>query len=108
MTNLAALQSLTTFRDTALFEKILLDRGVTGTAAYTASGKENIDLCLADLYIYLSTHPVVKEGSRTITYSSSALKMLAETIYRKYDDSALHGVDSDGDAKGSVDGTPQW
>lgn len=98
MTNLAALQSLIEYSNSNLFEKVLTDRGVVGSTTYTASNQEDIDLCLADIYMYLATHPEFKEGSMMTKYSSGTLTAMARRIYQQY-----------GDEKGyDVDTIPRW
>lgn len=97
MTNKEALQSLTEYYNNNLVEKVLLDREITAGTTYTASAAKNIDLCAADLYLFLAGHPELKEGSRLVKYSPGQLNKMRREILRKYD---LEDA--------SVDGTAIW
>ena len=98
MTKKEALQSLTAYSGN-LLDKVLLDRGVTGTDTYngTSDHIKEIDLCLADLYFYLAGHPEVKMGSYYKRYSDGQLRAMAEALYRK------HGEDT-----ANIDGEARW
>lgn len=85
MTNKEALQSQTEYENDNLLEKLLLDRGVATGGTYVAANAKSIDLCTADLYFTLATHPALKEGSFTIKYSGAQLIAMAKRILRKYD-----------------------
>lgn len=85
MTNKEALQSLTEYENDNLLEKLLLDRGVATAGTYVVANAKDIDLCTADLYFTLATHPALKEGSFTIKYSGAQLIAMAKRILRKYD-----------------------
>jgi len=86
MTNLAALQSLTEYSNSALFEKIMLDRGVTAGTDYTgtAAQQKAIDLCYADVCVYLANHPEVTEGSFKAKYTAKDLINTAQALYAKH------------------------
>jgi len=85
MNNKEALQSQTEYENDNLLEKLLLDRGVATAGTYVAANAKDIDLCAADLYFTLATHPAFKEGSSTIKYSGAQLIAMAKRILRKYD-----------------------
>lgn len=85
MTNKEALQSQTEYSNDNLLEKLLLDRGVATGGTYVAANAKDIDLCAADLYFTLATHPILKEGSLSIKYSGAQLIAMAKRILRKYD-----------------------
>lgn len=97
MTNLEALQGLIEYGNDKLFEKILLDKGIDGSVEYETGNEKNIDLCLADICLYLITHPEFKEGSQTIKYTASELTAIRNRIMRKYDL-----------LESNVSGEPQW
>lgn len=85
MTNKEALQSQTEYENDNLLEKLLLDRGVEAEGTYSAANAKDIDLCVADLYFTLATHPDLKEGSFTIKYNGAQLIAMAKRILQKYD-----------------------
>ena len=85
MNNKQALQSQTEYENEKLLEKLLLDRGVATAGTYVAANAKDIDLCAAELYFTLATHPAFKEGSSTIKYSGALLIAMAKRILRKYD-----------------------
>ena len=85
MTNKEALQSQTEYENDNLLEKLLLDRGLEAEGTYAAANAKDIDLCAADLYFTLATHPDLKEGSFTIKYSGAQLIAMAKRILQKYD-----------------------
>jgi len=85
MTNKEALQSQTEYKNDNLLEKLLLDRGVATGGTYVAANAKDIDLCAADLYFTLATHPEYKEGAFSIKYSGAQLIAMAKRILRKYD-----------------------
>lgn len=58
-----------------LYNKILIDRGLTSSGTYSASSRGSIDMCLIDLYTYLKTHPIVQDGNTRIEYKAGALAM---------------------------------
>jgi len=83
MTNLEALGSLTEYENTNLFTKILLDHNIDATETYTSSNAFAIDLALIDICKYLLTHPNIKEGNMTITYSPGALNAMIRSLIDK-------------------------
>ena len=85
MLNKEALQSLTEYENDNLLEKLLLDRGVAAGDDYSAANAKDIDLCAADLYFTLATHPDLREGSFTIKYSGAQLIAMGKRILQKYD-----------------------
>jgi len=85
MNNKAALQSLTEYKNDDLLEKLLLDRGVATGGTYVAANAKDINLCAADLYFTLATHPELKEGSFSLKYSGAQLIAMAKRILQKYD-----------------------
>ena len=85
MTNKEALQSQTEYENDNLLEKLLLDRGLEAEGTYSAANAKDIDLCAADLYFTLSTHPELREGAFTIKYSGAQLIAMAKRILQKYD-----------------------
>jgi len=97
VTNKEALQSLTEYENDNLLEKLLLDRGVTTGGTYAPSNAQVIDLCAADLYFTLATHPELKEGSFSVKYSGAELIAMAKRILQKY------GMD-----EATVDGEAVW
>lgn len=97
MTNLEALQSLVEYENSALFEKVLLEHGLTSSDNYNIDNKKEIDLCLADIYFHLAGNPDVKEGSQTITYDRVQLIAMAKAILIKYDEDPAN-----------IDGTSKW
>jgi len=85
MTNKEALQSQTEYENDNLLEKLLLDRGLEAEGTYSAANAKDIDLCAADLYFTLATHPELREGAFTIKYSGAQLIAMAKRILQKYD-----------------------
>jgi len=85
MTNKESLQSLTEYENDDLLEKLLLDRGVATGGTYSAANAKDVDLCAADLYFTLATHPDLKEGSSTTKYNGAQLIAMATRILKKYD-----------------------
>ena len=87
MTNLQAIKSLIEYRGTEsdyIFDKVLLDRAITGGDDYTASNAKSIDLALADACLYLSTHPEESEGKWRIKWTRFALLGLRTTLFNKH------------------------
>ena len=82
MTNLEALQSLLEYTNNNLFEKVMSDRDITGSDIYTS--EESIDLCCADICLYLLSHPEFKEGLQTTKYSQSSLLTLRRKLLKKH------------------------
>ncbi len=87
MTNLEALKSLTEYRgeNDNLFEKAMLDNGVTSGDTYVATDERIIDLTLADIYLALIGHPEMKDGRWGVKYSREALLQLRRDIYSKWE-----------------------
>ena len=85
MTNKEALQTQTEYENDNLLEKLLLDRGLEAEGTYAAANAKDIDLCAADLYFTLATHPELREGAFTIKYSGAQLIAMAKRILQKYD-----------------------
>jgi hypothetical protein len=103
MTNLEALQSLIEYSNDTLFEKIMLDRRVVGTAQYQPENQKNIDLCFADVCLYLITHPDFREGGLSIKYTISQLMTMRNMILKKYniDEQTIY-------IEPIIDGESQW
>lgn len=90
MTNLEAIKSTVAGYPLAdgIFQKVLIDRGLTATAEYT-SKSEQFDLATADVYMVLVTAANISEGGYqvSVTDKSNFLKM-ANAIYQKWNDVA--------------------
>lgn len=86
MTISEALQASIEYQNANLFAKVLTDRGLTGTATYSAEHKQAVDLALADIYLYLATHPEAREGAWAVKYDTSRLLAARREIYN------LHGL----------------
>ncbi len=84
MTKLQALQSLVEYNNTNLFEKVLTDNGITGSATYTAANKKEIDLALADVLNMMASLPEFKEGSHSVKYNSRELLEWRRRILKSY------------------------
>jgi len=86
MTNLEALKSLTEYRgeNDNLFTKALLDNGVTSGGTYAAADEQNIDMALADIYLYLAGHPDMNDGRWGVKYSVAKLLELRKSLYGKW------------------------
>ena len=56
-----------------------------------------MELCAADVYMALSTHPDIREGSMATKYTPAALVRMAEDIYKKY-----------GKSEATISGINQW
>jgi len=67
-----------------LFTKILLDNALDGSGTYAATDEQSVDMCLADLYQYLTVHPDFKEGGTSQTWSKKALRTSRDELYRKW------------------------
>ncbi len=90
-----------------LFEKVLIDNGVTSTATYSASNKQEIDLCLVDIYEYLSTHPDVSDGQSSINFDPAHLRAAAKRLLDRYPDLTTTTMLSKGWG-GAVSGKAVW
>ena len=86
MTNLEAFKSLIEFSYTNdnLFTKLLLDRAITGSTTYAATAAQDIDLALADLYLYLAQHPDITEGKLSIKWNYDALIQARRDLFAKW------------------------
>jgi len=86
MTNLEALQSLTEYRSDTdnLFEKSLLDRAITGGDTYAAANEQEIDLTMADIYLYFAGHPEMNDGRWGVKYPVETLRSLRKDLYSKW------------------------
>ena len=67
-----------------LFTRILTDRGLTGSTAYTASYAQDVDLAIADLYGYLVVHPDYSEGKQSQTWDRGKLLYARRMLYAKH------------------------
>jgi hypothetical protein len=73
-----------------LVEKAMIDRGVKGSANYTAANTEAIELTTADICLLLVNAASESEGSNySITYDSAKLMDLRAALLRK------HGVEDE-------------
>ena len=99
MTMTEALQALLEYENDNLLTKVLLDRDVTAADTYTGTDvqKKSIDLCAADVYMMLSTHPEIREGSRFTKFDAMSLRAMADILYNKHSS-----------AEATIDGTPLW
>ena len=99
MTKLEALQSMTEGIEVPdnLYTKVLLDREQTGGDTYAATDKDDIELCLADIYSAVANNVDFGEGSLNMKYDRAQLIRMAKEIYRK-----------NGESVASIDGTSQW
>jgi hypothetical protein len=105
MTKLEALKATIEFEYTNdnLFTKVLTDRGITGSATYTASDAQDIDLCLADIYLYLAQHPDYTEGKQSEKWSGIDLIQARNDLFAKY---GLRPPEQS--AKKVINGTRSW
>lgn len=70
MTNLQALQSIIGFNSNLpalLFEKALIDAGLSEMDIYSADNEMKIDICAAGLILVIVTAPDIKEGGYELT-----------------------------------------
>lgn len=84
ITNLQALKSGVEYENDNLFEKVLIDHGLTGDAVYTAANESGVDLALADVYLYLASHPEIKEGKFGMAVDADMLLNLRKRLYDKW------------------------
>jgi len=93
MTNLEAIKSTVAgypLPDNT-FIKVLMDRGLSATVEYAGKSK-NFELATADLYMVLVSATNITEGDFSISLTDKGnLAKMAETIYRKWDDSSING-----------------
>lgn len=90
-----------------LFNKILIDAGVTSSDTYAASNKSEIDLCLVDLYEYLASHPDVQDGQSRIHFDPAHLRACAKRLLDRYPDLSTTTLLSKGWGK-PVSGESIW
>ena len=106
MTNLEALQSLTEYENEKLFAKVLLDHNIEGSEEYTSDNEQALDICLADIYMYLASHPDFRDGNSSVTWSHKELLSMRRALYDR------HGLDLPEHSRGvnrpSIDGTTVW
>jgi hypothetical protein len=89
-----------------LYNKILTDRSLTSVTVYTKDYRDDIDMCLLDMYAYLKVHPNIQEGGRTISFDPIALDMAMWTIANRYD---LSTADAISIGKGpTISGEARW
>lgn len=71
-----------------IFQKVLIDRGLTATADYTGKSKQ-FELATADVLMVLVSAANITEGGFqvSVTDKSNFMKM-ADSIYRKWNDTA--------------------
>ena len=85
MTKLEVLQAMIDFEvPENVYSKVLIDAGVDGAATYTVADRKEIDLCLAELYLFLATKADVKEGDLIITTDRRTFLVLRNEILAKY------------------------
>jgi len=107
MTTLEALKATIEFQYTNddLFTKVLTDRDMTGSETYTkADYQKKIDLACADLYLYLASHPDLKEGGLSLSWSKQQLLTARRKLFAKY---GLNPPEISS-RPGNIDGTRVW
>lgn len=72
------------YNDGNLLTKVLVDNSVNGSAAYSATDKQAIDLCLADVYLYLATHPDTREGAWSQSWTPETLIAARVKLFQRY------------------------
>ena len=92
MTKLEALQSQVEYSNTNLFAKVLIDKGIDGTATYSVANVKEIDLALAEVLGVMVGLPDFKEGSHHVKYSVSQLIAWRKTILKKYNKASGYSV----------------
>jgi len=106
MTNLEALKSMIEFgySNDNLFTKILTDNDVTSSDTYTSDDQKSLDMCLADLYLYLAQHPDLREGGLGLKWTPEALLRARRLLFAK------HGLQAPemSSRPATVDGTQIW
>ncbi len=107
MTNLQALQAMTEYSNDNLLAKVLMDNGVDGTGTYSAGNKQSVDLALADVYLYLATHPKENEGSWAVEWDAARLLAARRDIYNRYGLTPPEDENAVSDRQ-LIDGTAQW
>lgn len=106
MTNLQAIQALTEYRNDTLMTKALIDHGLSDTGTYSATNEQDVDLALADVYLYLANHPEFAEGSYRERYNPATCIAIRERLYDKWG-VALPEKTNAANAP-TIDGTPVW
>jgi len=83
---LAALKAMIEFSysNDNLFEKIMLDHGLTTSDTYAATDRQDVDMCLADVYLHLATHPDYNEGGQSVKFPKKELLAARQRLYAKY------------------------
>lgn len=86
MTKLAALKANIEFgyHNDDLFNKVLIDRGITSTATYTINDRDDIDMCTIDVITYLLSHPDVKDGRSEIKFDKPSLRATILRLGSRY------------------------
>lgn len=84
MTISDALQSSIEYRNDNLFAKVLTDHGLNGATTYSAEHRQSVDLALADIYLYLATHPEEREGAWSVKWDTARLLAARRNIYNFY------------------------
>jgi len=107
MNTLEALKATIEFQYTNdnLFTKVLTDRDMTGAETYTKTDyQKKVDLACADLYLYLASHPDLKEGGLSLTWSKKQLLAARRKLFNKY------GIEPPeiSSRPGSINGTRVW
>ena len=104
MTILEAFKSMIEFEYTNdnLFTKILTDQALTASDTYVLADEEDLDMCLAELCLVLSSQPDFREGGSSQTWSSKSLLKLRQTLYNKW------GSEPPELSRNVIDGTEIW
>lgn len=86
MTKLEALKASIEFgfENDSLFNKVLLDAGITSGDTYAATNRQEIDLALVDVYTYLQSHPKIQDGRTKIEFSTAQLQSAIDDILGRY------------------------
>ena len=66
-----------------LITKVLTDRSLTGTVAYTSGYSSLVELCAADIYSLLALSPDFSEGRLNIKYPRAQMINMARDLYLK-------------------------
>lgn len=92
MTRLEALKAMVEYENDNLFEKVLTDHGIDGSAAYTTQAKRELDLALADILEYMAALPDFREGSLSTKYSAAGLIAWRKRLLVRYGLAGAHTV----------------
>ena len=86
LTILEALEASVEFGYTnnTLFNKALIDRGLTSSSYYEKGFRDEIDLCLIDIYTCLFMHPKVKQGEQVIGFDITAITKAIHRLSNKH------------------------